>query len=230
MSLQFLQQLCHQKGILPAGYTAGNPVSLLYQLIILDRLCKGRPHRFSEPFYDASLDCSSLLRALLVLILLHEPLKTQTKISSPAAIQVCRINAMVLKQADNVPAVVSRMAHDQIALSPVKSGYAALRILFKLPLRNRERFRITAPQELLLAPDVKHHPLSTWSDQFLCLFDCHRLHLPCSALLYIYLLSALLSICLSCSAFRSAVLSAFHRRAEMSSGNKNQAENLFVPA
>ena len=38
--IQLLKELCHEKGILAAGYAHGYPVSGLYKLIFIDRLGK----------------------------------------------------------------------------------------------------------------------------------------------------------------------------------------------
>ena len=56
VALQFLQQLCHQHGILAAGDADGNLVPCLDQLVPFDGHDKRRPQLFTEFFDNAALD------------------------------------------------------------------------------------------------------------------------------------------------------------------------------
>ena len=56
VALQFLQQLCHQHGILAAGDADGDLVPCLDQLVPFDGHDKRRPQLFTELFDNAALD------------------------------------------------------------------------------------------------------------------------------------------------------------------------------
>ena len=53
MTLKFLEQFCHQHGILSAGNTDSNFISFPDKLIFIDCFCKFAENRFMEFFADA---------------------------------------------------------------------------------------------------------------------------------------------------------------------------------
>ena len=73
MTLQLLEQLCHQHGILTAGDTYGDLVILLYHIVLIDSFGKSGKQDFMEFFADAffNLPCP-LVFFFSGLFLLHQ--------------------------------------------------------------------------------------------------------------------------------------------------------------
>jgi len=64
---KLLEQLGHQKAVLPAGNADGYFIALIYQLVILYGLYKPVPQLFAELFYNAALYQSKFIHLKLPL-------------------------------------------------------------------------------------------------------------------------------------------------------------------
>ena len=61
---RLLKQLRHQHGIFSSGNTDGDLVTVLDQLVFVDRLCELPPDLFAELFDNAALDLAAAVRIL----------------------------------------------------------------------------------------------------------------------------------------------------------------------